>query len=308
MNIAAFKTVALRGFHTGVFLGKKYAPEILTGVGVTGVVVGTVMVAKASLKLEPVVDKMTAATAAVKEFKAAGEFETERDYHLALLSVYTRGVVDLTKLYGPSVGVVVFSIASILAAHGIMRRRNVALVAAYKVVESAFGNYRERVVEELGAEKDYEFYHGVTTEKVKSKDADGKTVTEEVKVVDPNKLSGYAVWFDEGNPNYEKNAEYNRQFLQGQQKYFNDRLHAYGYVFLNDVREALGFEKTTAGSIVGWVVSKEGDNNVDFGIFNENNAAARRFINGEERSIILDFNVDGVIYDKIDDIVARMKR
>lgn len=296
MNIAAIKTVATRGLHTGIFYGKKYAPEILTGAGVVGVVVGTVLVAKASTKLEPVVDVIQTNLEAVNGEDALEFYGSEKEQTKAKIRIYVQGGVDLVKLYGPGVTTIGVSIVSILAAHGIMRRRNVALVAAYKTVESAFGKYRERVVDELGEEKDFEFYHGVKTEKVE--DANGKKKTVKTPV-DPNQFSDYSKIFDEGNINYEKVSEYNRQFLETQQRYFNQRLQARGHVFLNDVYRALGFDDTSAGSVVGWRVSKEGDNFIDFGLYNPANSAAARFINGEERSVILDFNVDGVIYDKI---------
>jgi hypothetical protein len=63
----------------------------------------------------------------------------------------------------------------------------------------------------------------------------------------------------------------------------------------------LGIDRSKAGSVVGWVITKEGtgDNFIDFGVFDGDNPRARDFVNGREGSILLDFNVDGVIYDKI---------
>ena len=85
----------------------------------------------------------------------------------------------------------------------------------------------------------------------------------------------------------------------------NRKLDLNGYVFLNDVYRALGFESTPYGAVVGWYKSKNMDEMsgrdgfVDFGIFNPDNERARAFVNGYERSILLDFNVDGIIYDLI---------
>jgi hypothetical protein len=52
--------------------------------------------------------------------------------------------------------------------------------------------------------------------------------------------------------------------------------------------------------MVGWIDGGDGDGYVDFGIYDIAAVNNRReFINGYEPSIILDFNVDGVIWDKI---------
>ena len=64
----------------------------------------------------------------------------------------------------------------------------------------------------------------------------------------------------------------------------------------------LGIPRTQAGQIVGWIYDEKhpiGDNKVDFGIYNTYNEANRNFVNGYERTILLDFNVDGNILDMI---------
>ena len=62
----------------------------------------------------------------------------------------------------------------------------------------------------------------------------------------------------------------------------------------------LGIPKTKAGQVVGWVYDPEhpvGDNYVDFGLFDLDRERVRRFVNGDERNILLDFNVDGNIWE-----------
>jgi hypothetical protein len=116
--------------------------------------------------------------------------------------------------------------------------------------------------------------------------------------VDPDGPSIYGRFFDEFSTEYKKDADYNRVFLQAQQQMANNLLQSRGHLFLNEVYDALGFERTPGGSIVGWVIRKDGlrDNFVDFGLLKPGN---ERFINGGERAVFLDFNVDGIIYDKI---------
>jgi hypothetical protein len=87
-------------------------------------------------------------------------------------------------------------------------------------------------------------------------------------------------------------------FIRSQQNYANDLLNARGHVFLNEVYDMLGIERTSAGAVVGWVRGN-GDNEIDFGVLNDLHSG-QRFINGDERSVLLDFNVDGVVYDLIE--------
>jgi hypothetical protein len=173
-----------------------------------------------------------------------------------------------------------------------MTKRNSALMAAYAGLQKAYDDYRERVRDQLGEERELEIYHAGKTDIIKNE----LDKNEEIKTVDPNKWSPYAKMFDEGSKHWEKDPEINRLFVQCQQNYANNLLKARGHLFLNEVYDMLDVERTKAGSVVGWVISKDGDNFVDFGMYEAYNA---RFINGWERSIILDFNVDGVIYDKI---------
>lgn len=295
ISLAGLGQVASQTLGKGVHLAKHYAPEILTTVGVVGVVASAVLAAKATLKLEPVVDRLEDGLDLAKtQAAAAGETEKTKD----VLYVYGRTVVDVVKLYGPSVSLGVGSIVCIVAAHGIMRRRNVALLAAYNVLEKSFSRYRDRVIEEFGADKDREYRMGFREEKVKNEET-GKM--EVITKLDPLAPSVYARWFDQVNSTrWEKRAEYNLVTLRCEQDYANDRLRARGYLFLNEVYERLGLEPSQAGQIVGWVISKDGgDNYVDFGMYDANNEGSRLFINGSAPGIFLDFNVDGVIIDKI---------
>lgn len=296
MNMDVVKKASFKLFgHSGLLL-KKHSPEILTAVGVVGVVTAGVMAARATLRLEETVERIETRTETVKYDRAHGEAGAAD-----LTRVHLVNAMDMAKLYGPSISLGVASIGCIFAAHGIMRRRNVALVAAYNVVEKSFADYRRRVIEEFGAQKDIDFRSGVYQEEVKDKKTGEKKI---VHRVDPNGVSGYARFFDEGNPNWTKSPMHNQTFIRAQQNYANDRLQNQGYLLLNDVYDSLGMERSQAGSVVGWVISPDGDNFVDFGMYDPENEKAREFVNGQERSILLDFNVDGVIYNVLGDFLS----
>jgi hypothetical protein len=265
---------------------KKNSPHIFFVAGIAGVVTSTVLACKATLKLEATLDELNLDVELVK----ANRVEEEHSKELAY--VYGMGSAKIVVLYAPAVAVGALSIAALAGSHVALTRRNTALTAAYAGIAKAYSEYRDRVREELGTDKELDIYHGVLLEKVKGED--GKSL--EIKTIDPNKTSPYARFFDEYSPNWQKNAELNKLFVQCQQNWLNHRLIATGHVFLNEAYDALGIPRSSAGQIVGWVISDIGDNYIDFGMFEARNA---RFVEGWERSILLDFNVDGVIYDKI---------
>jgi hypothetical protein len=315
MNLGFLRSFGGPSFQKGLLRVSKYAPEILTGVGIAGVVTSTVLIARASTKVEVVMMNHDSRIADAKFQKVEQILDDTRgEVHedsldlekvklegKELLPIYAHTSLDILKLYGPGVSMSAGSIIAILAAHGIMKRRTVALMGAYKAVESAFSAYRQRVIEEFGDEKDRDFRLGFRTEKIKDEETGKSTV---VRRFDPNHTSLYARFFDEGNPNWVNDPEYNLMFLKNMQSYMNDKLMIRGYLFLNDVYDALGMERSSQGQVVGWVVdpSNNGDLYVDFNIYNADSSRARDFVNGLESSILLDFNVDGPILDLIDEI------
>ena len=282
---------------------KKHSPEILVGVGVIGAVGSAVLACKATLKVNEVLDETKTSidkihVAKEKGVTEAGQEYTEQDSKKDLALVYAQTGIKFAKLYGPSVILGGLSLTSILASHRIMRTRNAALAAAYATVDTAFKGYRGNVIERFGEKVDKELKYNIKPEEIEETVVDSKGKEKKVKktvdVVDSTRplYSPYAVVFDEANPEWEKDAEYNKHWLVTKQAYWNDVLHAKKRVFLNEVYVDLGFEPTKAGQHVGWKLDGDGDGFIDFGIFDFTNKKARDFVNGQERSIILDFNVD----------------
>lgn len=313
MNFSNAIQTAKFAIGRGGLILKKYSPEILTAAGVIGTVGSTVLACKATLKVEDILDEAKKKSNLINavhdgEIEVDAEY-TDKDYSKDLLVNRTQTAVKLIKLYGPAISLGALSITAILGGQHILRKRNVAIMAAYKLCEESFNNYRSRVKDELGEEKDRQFYYGMTEEtvkdKVKSKDGKTKTVTKKVEKAPDHLYSQYARFFDEANINWDKSPEQNMYFLKMVQNQMNDKLKARGHVFLNEVYDALGFDRSEAGQLVGWVWNKDntameaGDGYIDFGIFDGNDYAKRAFVNGDERSILLDFNIDGMIYDLI---------
>lgn len=277
---------------------QKNSPHILFGAGVVGVVGAAVMACRATLKLEENLDEIREDLESVKGLKESSESKgtdyASEEYVRDLSYVYTKSAIKLGRLYGPSVMLGAVSLGALTGSHIQMTKRNTALTVTLAAVSKAFGEYRERVQAEIGEENELDIYRGVKELEV---EYEGQEGSERIKVVDPNGMSVYARCFDATSQNWTKDAEINRLFIQCQQNYWNDVLRARGHVFLNEVYDTLGFERSQAGAVVGWVLDgPSSDNYIDFGMFEASNA---QFINGLERSVWLDFNVDGVVFDKI---------
>ena len=307
MNMSNIVNSATKTFHRVGFQIKKHSPEILLVTGITGVVTSAVMACKATTKVDAIVEETKKSIDMIHEGMEAGNIcdveYTEEDGKKDLAIVYIQTGVKFAKLYGPSVLLGLTSIGCILASNNIIHKRNVALSAAYTAIDRSFKGYRSRVIERFGESMDRELRYNIKTQEVKETVVDEetgkkKTVKSTVSVVDPNTYSDYARFFDEYCAGWTKDAEYNLMFLRQQQNYANELLKSRGHLFLNEVYDMLGIDRTKAGNIVGWVYDEEhpiGDNFVDFGIYVLDNEKARDFVNGRERSILLDFNVDGDI-------------
>ncbi len=307
MNMSNIVNSATKTFHRVGFQIKKHSPEILLVTGITGVVTSAVMACKATTKVDAIVEETKKSIDMIHEGMDTGNIcdveYTEEDGKKDLAIVYIQTGVKFAKLYGPSVLLGLTSIGCILASNNIIHKRNVALSAAYTAIDTSFKGYRSRVIERFGESMDRELRYNIKTQEVKETVVDEetgkkKTVKSTVSVVDPNTYSDYARFFDEYCAGWTKDAEYNLMFLRQQQNYANELLKSRGHLFLNEVYDMLGIDRTKAGNIVGWIYDEKhpfGDNFVDFGIYVLDNEKARDFVNGRERSILLDFNVDGDI-------------
>ena len=294
------------------FTVKKYSPEIFVAAGVIGVVASTVLACNATTKVSAVIEANKKDIENVHKAVEDGEIVTENgvveyteeDCKNDIRIIRVQTGVKLAKLYAPAVALGTLSIASILMSHNILRKRNVALAAAYAAVDQGFKDYRHRVVERFGEAVDRELKYNLKAKKVDEIVVDEETgkekkVKKTIEVTDGKAIGPYARFFDVGNKYWEKNADYNFMFLRAEQNWANDALRSRGHLFLNDVLVRLGFDKTPEGQIVGWVYDPEyqnGDNYVDFGIYDMTKETTRDFIEGLERTILLDFNVDGDIW------------
>ncbi|HEY2455625.1 MAG TPA: DUF6353 family protein [Scandinavium sp.] len=270
------------------FFLQRNAPTILTGAGIAGFAITTALTIRATAKAADVFPEISKD---VVEVKNATQDAPRVEKQKALTKVYLKSSVKLAELYWPVLVTGSASVVCVISAHGLMLQRQTSLVAAYTALDAGYKAYRRRVAEVLGDEKEEILYRGART--VKGVTDDGT----EGEVIDYDDVmpSPYARFFDEASVNWTRTPEYNLLFLRSQQNWANDRLQAHGFIFLNEVYEALGLERSQAGQIVGWRLNGNGDGHVDFGLYNIGDECNRAFINGIEHTVLLDFNVDGPI-------------
>jgi hypothetical protein len=264
--------------------------------GVAAVVGGAVLAARATLKAEPVIDKLHYDLTQVQGMRDTSVSLRTRyasnEYKRDLFDVGGRGAKDLVKLYGPALIVGGGGIALLTASHFALVRRNKALAVTLTALSQAYAGYRNRVRDVVGRDRELEIYQNSRIVEVETEDGRIETTTE----VDPTAFSIYAKLFDETTSTlWSKGYGVNNMAVSGVQAHFNQRLAARGHVFLNEVYDALGLERTTAGQLVGWIWQSDGDNYIDFGLHTPRNMD---FLDGFEKSAWLDFNVDGEIFEQ----------
>ena len=268
----------------------KHLPEILIyggiGLGVTSGVIACVE----TTKLDPVIDEAKDKiddihqTVAEAEDRELAVQESKKD----LTKVYFQTGAKLARIYIPSVTLGALSIASILSGHNILKRRNVALAAAYTALNKTLLDYRNRVKGEVGEEKENDLFYNTTTKTIV--DEDGTVTTVHEPNQDPD---NYELVFGPDCPFWDRDPNYAKMTLSNVQQYATDLLDTKGYVFLNDILYELGMKPTFKGQVCGWSKwSEQGDGYVDF------RAREVQMPDSDGRLVtafILDPNVDGTI-------------
>jgi hypothetical protein len=275
------------------------SPTILVVAGVVGLGATAVMAAKATRKIDPVLDKHKKDRVLISNTL----YTNNRERQQALLHLYTGTATNLTKIYGPTLAVGSISAASVLCGHKILRGRHIATMAAYSGLAEEFRSYRRRVAQTWGEEAEKDIHNGAHGEWEEDPDHKGEYKLKPKFGEIPE--SYLRPFFDEVNPNFTKDPVANYLFLKGVQAHMNHRLEAFGHVFLNDVYDALGMPRCREGAVAGWLhkpndPNHKGDNFVDFGFMSSRDPQAIAFRNGEERAVRLNFNIDpDVIFDQI---------
>lgn len=295
------------------------SPELLIGAGVVGLVGAAVVAVRRGVrwhtaaKAEIVHDLET-----IKKAEGSPQYTREdrvRDY----AQVIGKGVWSFTQIYGPSIAVGAASVVSVLAGTGVLKGRLAAMTSAAATAQAALERYRSRVREKLGEDADYEFAYEISAKKAKIKHEDGTKESLVTYHLVPSSgewmaASPYSRLWDENAMEWCANRDVQFLTLRSLENHFNQELNARGVVFLNDVYKALGLPMSKDAALVGWIKDYEkpkmaklaaglgrvpGDGVISFGVFENESPSARAYLAGDDNRVVLDFNVDGVIYDLI---------
>lgn len=297
MKLESVKNLVTSKFGRQVLKLRKNSPTLMFAAGVVGVIGTAVLASRATYKLEDVLietdEQLDKIRTAGSEYVEYSEEDRQKDIVLC----YIKTGFKIAGLYAPAAIVGALSITALTGAHVTLTRRNVSLTAAYAALDKGFRRYRDRVIGELGADKDREFRYEMEQREIVEEGPEGPTTK---LILQPGRASVYARFFEKGNKNWNQQTAYNSMFVSCQQEWANNLLRYQGHVFLNEVYDMLGMDRSREGAIVGWILNNpNGDNYIDFGIFDNDVHSGMRFVTGNEPSMLLDFNVDGVIWDQI---------
>ena len=293
------------GFHKFKNKVSDHSPEILVITGVAGVIVGTVLACKATIKAKAVKEEKDAMLDMIDSCESDGKTIDENNEEVAYSAedakkdrrtIKVKAWLKYGKIFAPAVVVECLSISAILFGHNILHKRYISLGSAYKALDKAYSEYRNRVKEKYGEEAEKDIRYGYSAKDKKKEGSEEQQVTKEsISTCNP-----YAKFFDSSSKYWTKNSENNLFFLMGQQKVWNTILQARQRVCLNEIYIALGLEPTAAGQTIGYVFNKDCQDYIDFGIEDFSSNATRRFVNGLESVVLLNFNATRDIRDSFD--------
>lgn len=211
------------------------SPAILTGVAVTGTITAAVLTGKASYKAAQLIAEAEAPR--LEQSTLTGEdWELEASEKVQL--VWT--------LYVPAVSVCVTTIVAMIAANQIGSKRTAAMAAAYTISEKAYGEYREKIVEKLGVNKEQTARDEIAQERV-----DSYPVSEQ-QVVMLNERE--VLCYDQYSGRYFNS---DMETIKKAQNDLNYLILRETYANLNDFYDRIGLDTLPVGDDVGWSSNKQ---------------------------------------------------
>lgn len=292
-------------FYTGVARVSKHAPTILSITASAGVIATGYLAWKAGTRFEDVEGRDWD-----RRKECLRNADTIPDEDVPKIERKNRilFILDTVRTVTPAAIVGAATITMIYFSNSISKKRLAAMGAAYATLQTAFDGYKRTMVEALGKESVEKILKpklpnvGKSAEEILSSDNKSDAANVSDAVVNSLKdLSPYArIIAEESSTCWDPNEDYTCQNLASVQLWANRRLERKGHLFLNEVFDQLGLSRTREGAVVGWLKNGEGDGYVSFGDFD---ASIYRVPSDDytrvDSNFIVDFNVDGVIWDKI---------
>lgn len=211
------------------FLLSKHSPEILTGLGIAGMVTTTILSVKATPKAMKICE--------VERLNRVNEYEEE--------PTKLEYVKACWKCYIPAAVTGTVSIACLIGASSVNVRRNTALATAYKLSETALTEYREKVVETIGEKKEKTIKEAIAKDKIEK-----DPVTQQNIIVTDK---GDTLCYDELFGRYFKSD------IDKLKKIENDlsfRMRNEDYISLNEFYYEVGLDSVKAGDLIGWNINR----------------------------------------------------
>ena len=296
------------GILTGLTIGGGF-------VAIGGAIYGTVKTVKDVAEFKEAREELEDFAYETNENTTEEEIaQIDKDYKHTKRMLYFKFAGRLANNYGLTFAAALIMLLSAVKNSKIQAQKDETIkdiTAAYIALSQSFKAYRKRVTDKYGREEDLELLYGTHKEKVTETDKDGKKTKKEVNVLDNmNCCNEYTRFFDSSCNGWEPSSELNMLYLLNTEKQANRMLMSKGSLFLNEVYDLLGIPRTAIGAVVGWIYEKDnpvGDNKVDFGLFDVkfheayegNSQGMKDFINGNDSCVLLNFNVDGPILDRV---------
>lgn len=319
MNLPVILSKAL-GFAKKAMSGsslflKAHTPEILVTGGLVGFGVTVVGACKATSKARDILeDKEVALSANDGALQDSIISQEQYDANIVRINRQTRWL--LVKAYTPTATGLVVSVILVLGGYKMINGRLVKTAAAYKILEDGFGRYRENVRDEFGEEADWRMLNGIRPERLEAAEkereanrdiaADKKRKKRNFEKRRTAHEEVYSKFFDQYSDRWRRSWTPDQvwEYLRTKQREANDMLSIRKHIFLNEVYDLLGLDRTEEGAVVGWILTKNNPNSfVDFGLDSMPEEERRRFLTAERNEDIkiwLHFNPDGLIYNMID--------
>lgn len=217
MNLSIFANRALTEL-------KRKSPEILTALGVSGVITTAYLSGKASYKASRIITEIEHVHAPDENWKTRLKERTQLVW----------------KLYVPAGISGTLTIACIITSYKGAGRRTAAAVTAYSLTERAFSEYRDKVIEEIGKTKEQKIRDTIAQEKVNE-----NSVTKEVIIVS----GGQVLCCELYTHRYFRS---DMETLRKAQNDINQRIISQMYVTLEEFYDLIGIPHTSMSGNLGW--------------------------------------------------------
>lgn len=229
----------------------KHSPEILTGIGIAGMITTTVLAVKATPKALRLIND-----AKCKKDKEVIEHNCKVNKVSECISSDLKPIEIIKAAWKPYIPAMVTGVASItciIGASSVNAKRNAALATAYELSKTALTEYKEKVVEEIGEKKEK-----IIRDKIDQDRLDKNPVSKNNIIITNN---GEQLFYDGVSGRYFKS---DLEKVRASINTVNRNMVYDNYISLSEFYDELGLEHTDMSDNLGWNLD-EGLIEISFG-------------------------------------------